>query len=837
MKLISCYVENFGRLHQFSMEFTEGFNLIHAENGWGKTTLSVFLKSMFFGMEYSPKKKLSGNERRLYQPWQGGNYGGYVIFSHNNKTYKVERFFGTKDKEDTFALYDQKTGLPSLDFTENIGEELFEVDRDSFAMSMYFPQNELPVSMSDSINAKINDVDAFGGDIDRYEAAIALLDERLKEYKKTGNRGLLGEWENRLAFLNQKMEEGVQNEKVRAERQKQLCQVRQKIWMTEDKISALRQQEKALEEAKTRQASAGHLEHLKQQLARDQEKIRPLKDFFKGGVPSEEDIEQLIRLEEKKKELEKFPSEELLMQSEEQLEKDQALLAQLQQEFGDKVPDEESFAELKKLADAMKLSERRIQKRLSAYTEARKRQQHILQEKGSHKHQQQKKDTGILVVWAAALVVLLLGAVFAAPLRIPCIALALAICLLFGGYKLGLIGKHENEASFEAEDEAQDLQAELEKLQEIWQKQKRELSQNLSLLGIDVGEDPAQQFEIMQLNYARYKEQQARVADSEQKYQKLEAAKKEYLVYKDREIRLAQQEKLRFSEKYRMNLSFWNLRTLMDIRERKHEYESLLEEYEAHKKQLAEFEAANPAAGDTAGMDFTRKSEETDIDLAAEKNSDKVLKIQNAVDDNFNNKNEIMSKENLEAQIASLEAERQQLIRARESYRRDIEILTAKVEEAEECRQESLKLRETYEEGKNRADLLQKTMKYLKEAKDRFSTRYMDRMRAGFSKYMGMIDPAAASRMQLDVTLHVKEESDGSLHEDTYLSTGMAEFAGICTRLALVEAMYEGEKPFLILDDPFVNLDEEKVTKGRELLDKLSETYQILYFTCHESRA
>lgn len=226
-----------------------------------------------------------------------------------------------------------------------------------------------------------------------------------------------------------------------------------------------------------------------------------------------------------------------------------------------------------------------------------------------------------------------------------------------------------------------------------------------------------------------------------------------------------------------------------------------------------------------------------DKDSGNEKNSDRVPERQDTASSIFKNKNETVSKEHLDAQIASLEAERQQLIRARESYRRDIELLTVKVEEAEECRQESLKLRETYEEGKNRADLLQKTMKYLKEAKDRFSTRYMDRMRAGFSKYMGMIDPAAASRMQLDVTLHVKEESAGSLHEDTYLSTGMAEFAGICTRLALVEAMYEGEKPFLILDDPFVNLDEEKVTKGRELLDKLSETYQILYFTCHESRA
>ena len=266
-----------------------------------------------------------------------------------------------------------------------------------------------------------------------------------------------------------------------------------------------------------------------------------------------------------------------------------------------------------------------------------------------------------------------------------------------------------------------------------------------------------------------------------------------------------------------MNLSFWNLRTLMEIRERKHEYEGLLEEYETHKKQLTEFEAANP------------ETENTDAEAVGTNTASVGLQSKNA--------DVRESGHHLAAQIASLEAERQQLIRARESYRRDIELLTAKVEEAEECRQESLKLRETYEEGKNRADLLQKTMKYLKEAKDRFSTRYMDRMRAGFSKYMGMIDPAAASRMQLDVTLHVKEEFAGSLHEDTYLSTGMAEFAGICTRLALVEAMYEGEKPFLILDDPFVNLDEEKVTMGRELLDKLSEIYQILYFTCHESRA
>jgi len=55
-------------------------------------------------------------------------------------------------------------------------------------------------------------------------------------------------------------------------------------------------------------------------------------------------------------------------------------------------------------------------------------------------------------------------------------------------------------------------------------------------------------------------------------------------------------------------------------------------------------------------------------------------------------------------------------------------------------------------------------------------------------------------------------------------------------RLALVDAMYQEEKPFLILDDPFVNLDQEKVAAGNELLKEVAEEYQVIYFTCHDSR-
>jgi uncharacterized protein YhaN len=49
--------------------------------------------------------------------------------------------------------------------------------------------------------------------------------------------------------------------------------------------------------------------------------------------------------------------------------------------------------------------------------------------------------------------------------------------------------------------------------------------------------------------------------------------------------------------------------------------------------------------------------------------------------------------------------------------------------------------------------------------------------------------------------------------------------------------MYTEEKPFIVLDDPFVNLDDAKLEKALAFLRNASKEYQILYFACHESRA
>ena len=78
--------------------------------------------------------------------------------------------------------------------------------------------------------------------------------------------------------------------------------------------------------------------------------------------------------------------------------------------------------------------------------------------------------------------------------------------------------------------------------------------------------------------------------------------------------------------------------------------------------------------------------------------------------------------------------------------------------------------------------------------------------------------------------------TEGEVKDYEFFSEGLKDIADICSRLALVEALYEEEKPILIFDDPFVNLDDDKLEKAKQLLQVVAKEYQVVYFTCHSSR-
>ena len=89
MKLVSCHIENFGKLQDFDYSFDGEKSIIHEDNGWGKSTLATFIRVMFYGFIGENKRNITENERKRFKPWQMGTYGGNIVFSVNGKDLKI----------------------------------------------------------------------------------------------------------------------------------------------------------------------------------------------------------------------------------------------------------------------------------------------------------------------------------------------------------------------------------------------------------------------------------------------------------------------------------------------------------------------------------------------------------------------------------------------------------------------------------------------------------------------------------------------------------------------------------------------------------------------------
>ena len=94
-----------------------------------------------------------------------------------------------------------------------------------------------------------------------------------------------------------------------------------------------------------------------------------------------------------------------------------------------------------------------------------------------------------------------------------------------------------------------------------------------------------------------------------------------------------------------------------------------------------------------------------------------------------------------------------------------------------------------------------------------------------------------AVRGLLDINFNVSIEENGKAHVAEGYSTGYCDMIDFCMRLALVDTLFEKEQPFLILDDPFVNLDADRLEKALELLNVMAANKQVVYFVCHPIRA
>ena len=113
--------------------------------------------------------------------------------------------------------------------------------------------------------------------------------------------------------------------------------------------------------------------------------------------------------------------------------------------------------------------------------------------------------------------------------------------------------------------------------------------------------------------------------------------------------------------------------------------------------------------------------------------------------------------------------------------------------------------------------------------------KYVKPMKDSIKKYFD-ITLKEKEEFSLNIDFDLKFLENGLTKEISYYSKGYQQIVALCMRFALIDVLYENEKPFVVLDDPLVNFDEDKLKVVIDLLKDISKNLQIVYFTCHKSR-
>lgn len=123
MKIDRLQIHGFGKYRNFTLQAGDGLNIIYGSNEAGKTTLQMFILAMLFGMKKAGKKRtVYSEEHTRYSPWQGEEYGGILTCTIDGQSYRIERNF-LKHRE-ACRIYRDLTGEDiTLQFPEDSRKE------------------------------------------------------------------------------------------------------------------------------------------------------------------------------------------------------------------------------------------------------------------------------------------------------------------------------------------------------------------------------------------------------------------------------------------------------------------------------------------------------------------------------------------------------------------------------------------------------------------------------------------------------------------------------------------------------------------------------------------
>lgn len=865
MKIESCYIENFGTFSGKTLEFQNGLNTILQSNGWGKTTLAAFLKAMLYGMPYS---RSAENERKKYMPWGGGRYGGNMTFCVGEKRYRVERFFGKTEKNDTFAIYNLATNLLTEDYTTNLGEELFAVDRESFEKSVFIqvdnPENSL---LTDMMSAKMSDVPTDTGDLDRLNDVLVSLEKKATALKaKRGNGGKINDLKSQLAKEKLFLEECQEASKGMEAEKNAILSYEQSDAVYRKRLAQVNQDISAYQFA----GCKDEYNRRKKELAECTEKIEEKKKIFNGAIPSAEQLSNAMEMvseyniqvalskensvsDSDKEKLgiykEMFcdgvPAEEELLQAEQLIRK----LEILNQKNQKSLIDTNDIVRLEQLKDRFankELTDEEIDRVIAEYEEISEMQRHhdTLVTKGQEREEKQNKDAKkfnsvMLSLFIVAGVVVLIGLAL-----LIFVNTYLGIGIEIGGVLTTIVGRFLIKPAPKQDAAIGALEA--EKIREIDSEiQRRKLSYTnfMNTYGRKDGEQSmVKAFADIRKDRDNYLELEAKLTHLNSEHSNVQ---KEFAAVEQ--------------QVEEMLLKFPGCGEYTDYNEALTYLRTSITDYQRICKLVNNHNAAVKIALEKKNAIYQfLENYYTTIERPLEqirtlsKHFDAYELIREewekkqAAFDEFCQQNDINKIENLELPEQSIEMLNQsqqelsgKLVELSKAMAESNQRFANEASVAEKLPMTEAKIASLLKEiaeAEKEYEILLLTEDLLKKAGESLAEKYVSDIERSFKKYMQFFEKENAA-FCVDAQLNVSMERNGMRHDKYWFSAGERDLTELCVRLALLEAVYKDtENPVVILDDPFVNLDDKSMELAKQLIEDLAKNYQIIYFSCQESR-
>ena len=124
---------------------------------------------------------------------------------------------------------------------------------------------------------------------------------------------------------------------------------------------------------------------------------------------------------------------------------------------------------------------------------------------------------------------------------------------------------------------------------------------------------------------------------------------------------------------------------------------------------------------------------------------------------------------------------------------------------------------------------------HLGEGREQLLNNYAPPLKANMAGYMQELSFAGEGRATVDSDLNISIVEDGAPRDLGYFSQGLQDLGYFALRMAMLDLIYKTEKPFVVLDEPFVNFDDRHMEMARALIKKIAADKQVIYMTSQEA--